>query len=72
MKQENLAIDCPTCGKVVQYCEQGSNPFFPFCSKRCKLLDLGKWLAEDHRIVEALPDRLEDGGEDEQRGGERG
>jgi endogenous inhibitor of DNA gyrase (YacG/DUF329 family) len=29
---------------------RASNPAFPFCSARCKLLDLGKWLGEDYRI----------------------
>jgi endogenous inhibitor of DNA gyrase (YacG/DUF329 family) len=30
---------------------RASNPAFPFCSDRCKLLDLGKWLGEDYRIA---------------------
>jgi len=25
-------------------------PQFPFCSKRCRLIDLGRWLKEDYRI----------------------
>jgi hypothetical protein len=36
------------CRKPVA--SRGSNPAFPFCSERCKLLDLGKWLSEDYRI----------------------
>ncbi|MEE9488688.1 MAG: DNA gyrase inhibitor YacG, partial [Candidatus Brocadiales bacterium] len=29
-------------------------PFFPFCSERCKLIDLGKWVEGEHRIEEPL------------------
>ncbi|HET7754969.1 MAG TPA: DNA gyrase inhibitor YacG [Anaeromyxobacteraceae bacterium] len=39
---------CPICRKPVS--PRASNPAFPFCSDRCKLLDLGKWLGEDYRI----------------------
>ncbi len=36
-------------------------PFFPFCSERCKLIDLGKWVEEEHRIEEPLtPDRVDE------------
>jgi len=39
---------CPTCRKAAS--PRGENPFFPFCSERCKLVDLGKWLAGEYRI----------------------
>lgn len=29
---------------------RAENPFFPFCSTRCKQVDLGKWLNEEHHI----------------------
>ena len=38
---------CPTCNKEV---ELTGNPFRPFCSERCKLIDLGKWAGEQFRI----------------------
>jgi endogenous inhibitor of DNA gyrase (YacG/DUF329 family) len=38
---------CPTCNKQVQWQD---NPFRPFCSERCKLLDLGKWVSEEYRV----------------------
>jgi len=41
---------CPTCKKNVVW-EQ--NPFRPFCSERCKVLDLGRWLGEEYRIPAA-------------------
>lgn len=46
---------CPTCKKPASWDE---NPFRPFCSERCKLLDLGRWLNEDYR-VEAEPDETD-------------
>lgn len=38
---------CPSCGKPVQWQD---NPHRPFCSERCKLLDLGKWVSEEYRV----------------------
>jgi hypothetical protein len=43
---------------MVTYVEGRMEPFFPFCSRRCKLIDLGKWLEEEHRIEESLEDRI--------------
>lgn len=42
-------VSCPTCGKPVVWGE--SSPFRPFCSKRCQLIDLGEWAAEEKRIA---------------------
>ena len=39
---------CPICQKPAESSKK--NPFRPFCSERCKLLDLGKWLNEDYAI----------------------
>ena len=41
-------VTCPTCGKKVAWREE--NPWRPFCSERCRLIDLGKWAGEEHRI----------------------
>ncbi|MDF7667484.1 DNA gyrase inhibitor YacG [Orbaceae bacterium ESL0727] len=43
-----FTVKCPTCHKDVEWSEK--NPFRPFCSKRCQLIDLGEWAAEEHRI----------------------
>lgn len=43
-----LKVKCPTCGKEVEY--SPSNPFRPFCSERCKLIDLGAWANGDYVI----------------------
>jgi endogenous inhibitor of DNA gyrase (YacG/DUF329 family) len=40
-------VKCPTCNKET---ELAGNPFRPFCSERCKLIDLGKWAAGDYRV----------------------
>lgn len=39
---------CPTCRARVKW--SPGNEFRPFCSERCKLIDLGEWAAEQHRI----------------------
>ncbi|MBM95600.1 MAG: DNA gyrase inhibitor YacG [Oceanospirillaceae bacterium] len=44
-----LTVSCPTCSKAVEWGE--NSPFRPFCSERCRLIDLGAWASEEHRIV---------------------
>ena len=39
---------CPTCRREVPWAE--SVPWRPFCSERCRLIDLGAWLDERHTI----------------------
>jgi endogenous inhibitor of DNA gyrase (YacG/DUF329 family) len=39
---------CPICRKPVP--PRPVNRAFPFCSDRCKLLDLGNWLGEQYRV----------------------
>jgi uncharacterized protein len=41
-------VSCPTCQRPVEWSE--ASPFRPFCSERCKLIDLGAWIAEKHVI----------------------
>lgn len=41
-------ITCPTCGKSNTW--QLENTFRPFCSDRCKLIDLGEWASESRKI----------------------
>ncbi len=47
-------IHCPTCGRKISYQEKKEVPYRPFCSKRCKLIDLGKWLNEEYTISEDI------------------
>jgi len=42
-----MKIKCPICKNVTTWEE---NPWRPFCSERCKLIDLGKWVFEEYRI----------------------
>jgi endogenous inhibitor of DNA gyrase (YacG/DUF329 family) len=41
-------VKCPTCGRQTDWSEQSS--FRPFCSERCKLIDLGAWLSEQRSL----------------------
>jgi endogenous inhibitor of DNA gyrase (YacG/DUF329 family) len=41
-------MKCPQCGKDI---EDPKLPSRPFCSDRCKLIDLGKWISGDYRIA---------------------
>jgi uncharacterized protein len=41
-------VTCPHCGKEHQW--DTGNRFRPFCSERCKLIDLGKWAYEEYRV----------------------
>lgn len=49
MKKSEPKARCPTC-RTVFYWDEGS-PWRPFCSERCRLIDLGDWLEEGHRIT---------------------
>ena len=44
---------CPICRKPV---DSAIHPDFPFCSERCRLLDLGNWASEKYVVSEALFD----------------
>ncbi len=49
-------VKCPTCKKSGDWF---AGSFGPFCSKRCKLVDLGKWFSGEHVISEPLkPEQL--------------
>lgn len=60
-------MKCPTCNKRVEWVD---NPFRPFCSERCKLIDLGRWVSEEYRVPgkPVAPDAVED--DEDQRGSE--
>lgn len=46
-----MTVKCPTCKKAVEI----GVPDFPFCSERCRLLDIGRWADEEYRIPAASP-----------------
>jgi endogenous inhibitor of DNA gyrase (YacG/DUF329 family) len=49
-----MATPCPICKKPVEDPDQNDrsspNSTFPFCSERCKLIDLGRWLDGKYQI----------------------
>lgn len=47
-KKAVRVVRCPTCDKPTP--TGPNNPWRPFCSERCKLIDLGEWVAEEKRI----------------------
>lgn len=47
-------ITCPTCSKANTW--HSENKYKPFCSERCKLIDLGEWASENHKIPGASVD----------------
>jgi endogenous inhibitor of DNA gyrase (YacG/DUF329 family) len=49
----NPTVECPTCGKPVAWSPQ--NKFRPFCSERCKQIDLGAWAEEKYAIPAVNP-----------------
>ncbi|MBK8970228.1 MAG: DNA gyrase inhibitor YacG [Hahellaceae bacterium] len=55
-----LNVDCPTCKKKVPWTQE--YPDRPFCSPRCRLIDLGAWSDESYKIPAAVPtDFIQDG-----------
>jgi endogenous inhibitor of DNA gyrase (YacG/DUF329 family) len=58
-------VACPTCQRPVEW--SPDSPFRPFCSERCKLIDLGAWASEQHRIPgEEIPVVRDDGNDEPQ------
>ncbi|HET7206131.1 MAG TPA: DNA gyrase inhibitor YacG [Terriglobales bacterium] len=52
MAKRALKLRCPTCKKIVG----SSDAEFPFCSSRCRLIDLGKWASGQYVISSPLSD----------------
>ncbi|MBL1141635.1 MAG: DNA gyrase inhibitor YacG [Proteobacteria bacterium] len=47
----NKVASCPICEKESEL--DSSNQYRPFCSKRCRLIDLGQWINESYAITES-------------------
>jgi endogenous inhibitor of DNA gyrase (YacG/DUF329 family) len=53
-------VNCPQCGKPVEW--STTNRFRPFCTERCRVIDLGAWATENYRIpVQESNDDIESG-----------
>ena len=60
MPKKPTVVVCPTCGNPVSWVPE--NKWRPFCSERCKLIDLGEWATEKFRVpaTEDFPEDLPD------------
>jgi endogenous inhibitor of DNA gyrase (YacG/DUF329 family) len=54
-----VTLTCPICRRPVG--ARGENAAFPFCSERCRTIDLGRWLGGEYRISTRSADEDEDG-----------
>lgn len=53
MTEKFKKVACPACGKDVEW--RPESTWRPFCSQRCKLIDLGEWANESYKIPERAP-----------------
>jgi len=60
MSEAVRQIECPTCKKPAKW--DPENPYRPFCSERCKLIDFGAWADGSYGIPEEAPDNSIDSG----------
>ena len=51
-------VRCPTCGTSAPWSRD--NPWRPFCSERCRLIDLGAWASESYRVPVVENDPVDD------------
>ncbi|MEW4561292.1 DNA gyrase inhibitor YacG [Bremerella sp. JC770] len=51
------SLRCPTCGHLF---EMDYTPAMPFCSERCRQIDLGQWLDEEHSIPVDIEKHIEE------------
>ena len=49
--RNNPLVKCPRCGARGHWFQE---PWGPFCSQRCKLIDLGQWFSEEHKVSREL------------------
>lgn len=49
-------IRCPECKKITEY--SSANEYRPFCSKRCRLIDLGEWIEGKYKIETEKNDQV--------------
>ena len=60
-----MQFNCPICRKPT---DSTRDPDFPFCSPRCRLLDLGNWADERYRVTDSSPVRAPDSNDDRSSG----
>lgn len=62
MPKPRAALKCPTCKKAKV---RAADPDFPFCSARCRTIDLGKWASGGYVISSPVKDAEESIRDDE-------
>lgn len=58
MENKKREILCPTCKKKTEF--SSDNPYRPFCSDRCRLIDLGAWASESYKVPSAENENWQD------------
>ncbi|MFC6669548.1 DNA gyrase inhibitor YacG [Marinobacterium aestuariivivens] len=65
-KSTAKTIKCPQCGKPSEWSQDNSNR--PFCSERCRMIDLGAWASEEYQIpVDKSEDEYSTGLDEDER-----
>ncbi|GIW87599.1 MAG: hypothetical protein KatS3mg108_1923 [Isosphaeraceae bacterium] len=59
-----MRLNCPICGKAFEFTSFDDQPAFPFCSERCRLIDLGRWIDGDYVIPGEVREHEEAGAVD--------
>lgn len=62
-----VLVKCVICKKPIL--GKAQNPLYPFCSTRCRAVDLGKWLGEEYRVPDRHSEEREDEGPPDGREG---
>jgi hypothetical protein len=60
-----MIVKCPRCGSETSF---EGNPYRPFCSERCKEVDLGKWVTGAYRLPTKVQEEEEDGSPPPEKG----
>lgn len=56
-----IKVRCPVCDRAMDEVGPAEWPEWPFCSRRCRLIDLGRWMGERYRIPsEEAPEARDD------------
>ncbi|MCP1726117.1 endogenous inhibitor of DNA gyrase (YacG/DUF329 family) [Natronospira proteinivora] len=58
MSRKPPEVSCPHCGEKTRFSPE--NRWRPFCSERCRMVDLGEWFSEEKRIPDDAPPAWED------------
>lgn len=56
--EKKRQVKCPRCSKPALFTQE--NPHRPFCSERCKIIDLGAWAEEKYAIPASVQPELEE------------